>query len=270
MLSSLKKLFGIRELVRIMDFNFAQLQALRDQSTAASDELHHVREELRNVEAELRAVLLNETQMIDGLTELLSRRVPLDRDGNDKRKPIVIPARDQTVDVGIRLVEFLSSYLPSRHAILSGTGASGMPRGLMEAGYTVHVSDSTPENAQQPSSLGEGEETPSEIGLLAAGSPDATLEALRRIGNKSAVALVQCEPSQAARLEPFASEMRRQGYEWHIVLYRTDDGASASYYCNQIGCIAGLRSNVVFFQHRALFARALQWCEAVLPPTYFQ
>lgn len=214
-------------------------------------------------------MLLNEIQVTDGLTELLSSKGPMFHDVHANRQPIVIPAGEQTADIGTSLIEFLSSYLPSRHAVLFGAAVGSVPGRLTGAGYTVHVLNSTPENAQQPLSVREAGERPCEIGLLAAGSQDMALLAMRAIGRNSAVTMVECEPFEAA-FEQFAQEMRRRGYDWHIVLYRTDDRASASYYCNQVRCVAGRAAKAVFFQDRAVFAHALRWCEAVLPPTYFQ
>ncbi len=61
--------------------------------------------------------------------------------------------------------------------------------------------------------------------------------------------------------------MRSLGYVWHVVIYHIDENETISYYFNHAHTMPGSWGNAIFFKERALFARAAQWCEAVLRPT---
>jgi hypothetical protein len=69
------------------------------------------------------------------------------------------------------------------------------------------------------------------------------------------------------RLEPTVEAMRYRGYAWHVVIYHLDEAHRISYYFNRVETIPKSWGNVLFFRDRALFARAAEWCEAVLPRT---
>jgi hypothetical protein len=70
-------------------------------------------------------------------------------------------------------------------------------------------------------------------------------------------------------LESLVREMRQRDYRWHIIIYRVWGKTDISFYCNQTKSVNNSWGNVFFFQDYQIFTQALQWCAAVLPPTYF-
>ena len=65
-------------------------------------------------------------------------------------------------------------------------------------------------------------------------------------------------------------EMRTRGYLWYIVLYRIDGSYDISFYCNRPESLDNSWGNIVFVRDFEIFNRALHWCEATIPRTYFR
>ncbi|HEY9720053.1 MAG TPA: FkbM family methyltransferase [Trichormus sp.] len=66
-------------------------------------------------------------------------------------------------------------------------------------------------------------------------------------------------------LSQTVSEMRKRGYNWHIVIYRIVDGDSPTeprFYANIDQSVEYSTGNVVFFKEFQLFTEALRWCTA--------
>ena len=70
--------------------------------------------------------------------------------------------------------------------------------------------------------------------------------------------------------ESLVAEMKNRGYAWHVVLYRIWGQNQTAYYCNHHRSVPHSWGNVVFFRDHDLFAKAQDWCSAVLPRTYFK
>lgn len=140
-------------------------------------------------------------------------------------------------------------------------------------GTTVEVS------VRSLESLWNASEIPEEIGLLKIDAEGYDLEVIRGMGPGRRPAVVLAEFWDASfvfgkagalnRLEELVSEMRRREYHWHIVIYRTEEGEAISFYCNQDRSVENSWGNAFFFQDYSVFKEALQWCSALLPPTYF-
>jgi FkbM family methyltransferase len=120
---------------------------------------------------------------------------------------------------------------------------------------------------------------PEEIGLLKIDAEGHDLEVIRGMGERQKPAVVVAEfwdanfvfgkPGEHDRLEELVCEMRRREYHRHIVIYRTGGDGDISFYCNQGRAIENSWGNAFFFLDYEIFKEALQWCSAVLPPTYF-
>jgi len=118
-------------------------------------------------------------------------------------------------------------------------------------------------------------ELPESAGLLKVDAEGFDLEVLRGIG-KSRFSIVMAEFWDAAhafgsgghgQLQPLVEEMRRRGYRHYIVVYHLDENETISYYCNRDDTVPESWGNVLFFNEREIFVRALRWCEDVLPAT---
>jgi FkbM family methyltransferase len=128
-------------------------------------------------------------------------------------------------------------------------------------------------------SLWNSSEIPEEIGLLKIDAEGYDLEVIRGMGARRRPAVVVTEFWDASfafgkagahnRLEELVCEMRRRDYHWHIVIYRTAESGDISFYCNYDQSMDNSWGNAFFFQDYQVFKEALQWCSAVLPPTYF-
>jgi hypothetical protein len=66
------------------------------------------------------------------------------------------------------------------------------------------------------------------------------------------------------------AEMRKRGYNWHIVVYRTVDDNNASseprYYANINQSPEKSYGNAIFFKEFSLFSEAYNWCSANIRP----
>jgi FkbM family methyltransferase len=126
-------------------------------------------------------------------------------------------------------------------------------------------------------SLASEGEIPPQIGLLKVDTEGFDVQVLRGMGElrPQVVATEFWSPDfvfgqsgASNRLDEIVEEMRRRGYQWHIVLYRLAGSDLVSFYCNYNRPVSDSWGNVFFFYEHALFLRALEWCSAVLPRTY--
>lgn len=119
-------------------------------------------------------------------------------------------------------------------------------------------------------------ELPSEVGLVKIDTEGADLEVIRGMGDRRYPVIVSeyWDPSHPFgksspyQLPDLIKEMRQRQYHWFIVVYHRQLH-DAGFYCNVPQSIEGTWGNIFFFQDHALFAQALNWCDAVLPKTYF-
>jgi len=75
---------------------------------------------------------------------------------------------------------------------------------------------------------------------------------------------------EASTVQALVREMRSRGYPWHIVLYRISDRDRFAFYSNDSHTVPNSSGSVFFFRDHKTFARARDWCAAVLPVTYFR
>ncbi len=68
--------------------------------------------------------------------------------------------------------------------------------------------------------------------------------------------------------DPQVRRMRASGYPWHLVLYRSEQGAG--YYANQSAAIPDAKGTALFFREYKVFAEGLGWCSACLPAANFR
>ncbi len=71
-------------------------------------------------------------------------------------------------------------------------------------------------------------------------------------------------------LGDITGEMKQRGYGWFLVLYRVWGRNQTAFYANHARSVPNSWGNIFFFQNYDLFARAQEWCAAVLPRTYFK
>src|SRR5271168_4076591 len=147
------------------------------------------------------------------------------------------------------LIDFLYSYLPSRIAVLIGSGGE-IAGALRDTGYEVHAvscAEDLPEAAH------------ANVGLVRIGVPrcDALWGAvIVRVFNGA--------------IEDVVGEMRSAGYAWHIALYQVPGSDRVRFYSNHRWSVPESRGEVFFFRDYAVFAQAQAWCAAMLPRTYFK
>jgi FkbM family methyltransferase len=127
-------------------------------------------------------------------------------------------------------------------------------------------------------SLAEEGLVPRDIGLLKIDTEGYDLEVIRGMGNLRPHVLVAeywapdfvfGQSGALNRLDELVQEVRERGYRWYIVFYRLAGSDRVSYYCNYDQSVSNSWGNVFFFQEREHFLRALDWCSATLPATYF-
>ena len=129
-------------------------------------------------------------------------------------------------------------------------------------------------------SLWDSSEIPATVGLLKIDAEGFDLKIIQGMGARhSSPAIVVTEfwdadfifgkNGASNRLEDLVAEMRRRDYHWHITIYRSSAADEISFYCNQAQSLENSWGNVFFFREHSVFKEALQWCSAVLPPTYF-
>jgi len=126
-------------------------------------------------------------------------------------------------------------------------------------------------------SLRQSREIPEHAGILKVDTEGMDLEVLRGLGTAD-YAIVMAEfwdphhpfgMSGHGKLSDIVAEMNRRGYQWYAVIYHVDETATLSFYCNRDDTVPKAWGNAIFFRDRAMFARAVTWCEAVLKPTIF-
>ena len=71
-------------------------------------------------------------------------------------------------------------------------------------------------------------------------------------------------------LGDITGEMKQRGYGWFLVLYRVWGRNQTAFYANHARSVPNSWGNIFFFRDYDLFARAQEWCAAVLPRTYFK
>jgi FkbM family methyltransferase len=128
-------------------------------------------------------------------------------------------------------------------------------------------------------SLAASAEIPDAFGLMKIDAEGYDLKIIQGMSERQRPAVVVTEfwdanflfGKQGAmnRLADLVAEMRRRAYHWHIVIYRGSADEDISFYCNQAQSLDNSWGNVFFFRDQAIFKAALDWCSAVLPPTYF-
>jgi len=124
-------------------------------------------------------------------------------------------------------------------------------------------------------SLVRSAELPNSAGLLKIDTEGFDLEVLRGT-RETRFSVVMVEFWDAAhafgsggrgRLGELVAEMQRRECNRYIVIYHLDHSSTISYYSNRDDTVPGSWGNVLFFADRDIFARALRWCEEVLPAT---
>ncbi len=142
-------------------------------------------------------------------------------------------------------------------------------------GTSVRFADALAVQVRSLASLRQTGEIPQQIGILKVDAEGADIEILRGLGEPDIpVVMTEYWDSQHAfgtgahgHLGPTIELMRSLGYVWHVVIYHVDEHETISYYFNSAQTIPNSWGNAIFFKERSLFARAAQWCEAVLRPT---
>jgi FkbM family methyltransferase len=154
---------------------------------------------------------------------------------------------------------------------LSSLVRHALPDGLTLAG-SVRV------QVRSLDSLWRSGELPKDVALVKIDAEGYDVEVIRGMGDHHpAVIVTEFWDAEHAfgrsyalnRLEHLVSELRRRGYLWHIVLYRTDGSSEVSYFANHTTSVRQSWGNCVFFEDHQVFVEALRWCGAVLRPTYF-
>ncbi len=125
-------------------------------------------------------------------------------------------------------------------------------------------------------SLHQGQEVPSEVGLVKIDTEGFDLEVIRGMGSYTyPVVLTEFWDSEMVlgggtyTIQDLVQEMRGRGYHWHIVIYR-DAYDNVRFYSNSSVSVPKSWGNVLFFQELDVFNAANKWCSATLSPTYFR
>jgi FkbM family methyltransferase len=132
-------------------------------------------------------------------------------------------------------------------------------------------------NVRRLDALHRSGQVPAAVGLVKIDTEGFDLEVIRGMGDHRYPVVVAeyWDPSipfgvwgARNRLDDIVEEMRSRGYHWYVVFYRIWGKEGVSFYCNHPRSIERSYGNAFFFQDQQIFARALDWCLAVLPPTY--
>jgi hypothetical protein len=303
------------------------------------DRLHVLEGELHATQRELRAAKLVETH-----TSLLEASIHIVENLHALGGRTLVATEPSPISAEAALMAFLYSHVPARVAITIYEGDREISEALLGAGYEVYALEAgqTAAMARRNGGLAHvarasgvagaagvagasgstgvsgissvavetliGRPTgaipfdrPEEIGLIALGC-DA-LPAVREFGDRRASVITADLDSD---FEELVGEMRSREYHWHLVLYRTQegaeddgvgrngdhigkpgfdhngnsdtdhpgnhmgDGAGMSYYANHSRALPNSRGSAFFFRDYRVFAEAQSWCAATLPCTYFK
>jgi len=142
-------------------------------------------------------------------------------------------------------------------------------------GTSVRFADALAVQVRSLASLRQTGEIPPQIGMLKIDAEGADIEIIKGLGEPDIpVVMTEYWDSQHAfgtgahgHLGPTVELMRSLEYAWHVVIYHIDERETISYYFNSMETMPESWGNAIFFKERSLFARAAQWCEAVLRPT---
>lgn len=142
-------------------------------------------------------------------------------------------------------------------------------------GTSVRFADALPVQVRSLASLRQTGEIPKQIAILKVDAEGADIEIIKGLGEPDIpVVITEYWDYQHAfgtgahgHLGPTVELMRSLGYAWHVVIYHIDELETISYYFNHTQTMPHSWGNAIFFKERSLFARAAQWCEAVLRPT---
>ncbi|BBX46641.1 hypothetical protein GCM10009641_42060 [Mycobacterium cookii] len=163
----------------------------------------------------------------------------------------------------------------------AANGAEGLDASLFHSlvdhplGTSIRFADAVEVQVRSLASLRQKVEIPEQIGILKIDAEGADIEIIKGLGEPDIpVVMTEFWDSQHAfgagthgHLGPTVALMRSLGYAWHVVIYHIDENETISYYFNNAQTIPNSWGNAIFFKERSLFARAAQWCEAVLRPT---
>ena len=142
----------------------------------------------------------------------------------------------------------------------------------------LDFSDTIPVQVRSLGSLALSGEIPGRVGLLKIDTEGFDLEVMRGIGELRASAVMvefwdaehEFGKSGRGRLDDLATEMKRRGYGWYLVIYHLDAKSLISYYHNRSDTVPGSWGNAIFFEDQQIFAESLRWVEHMLPPTLFR
>jgi FkbM family methyltransferase len=145
-------------------------------------------------------------------------------------------------------------------------------------GHDFRFTQTIPVEVRSLASLVQSGELPKRAGVLKIDTEGLDLEVIRGMGQlrPSVVMAEFWDPahefgkSGKGRAADLITEMKMQGYAWHLVVYHLDASSTISYYHNRRDTVPGSWGNVVFFENQRLLAEALRWIEDVLPPTLFR
>jgi len=122
-------------------------------------------------------------------------------------------------------------------------------------------------------SLHQARQVPLDIGVVKIDTSGGDLDVLRGMG----IVYYSCVMTEfwdarhyfsggsAGLLASTVAEMRKRGYNWHIVIYRIFDGETFTeprFYSNIDQSVEYSSGNVAFFKEYQLFTEALRWCTA--------
>jgi FkbM family methyltransferase len=145
-------------------------------------------------------------------------------------------------------------------------------------GDDFRFTESIPVKVRSLSSLVRSGEVPEHVGVLKIDTEGFDLDVMRGIGAlRASVVMAEFWDAQhefgksgRGRLDELITEMKKQGYPWHLVIYHVDSKSVISYYHNRRDTVPDSWGNVIFFDDQRLFAESLRWVEDILPPTLFR
>jgi FkbM family methyltransferase len=157
-------------------------------------------------------------------------------------------------------------------SVFNSLAPHGMPEGLSFSD-SVSVPVTTLDDLHRQGML------PADVSLVKIDTEGFDLEVIRGMGEHRYAVVVaeywdQRIPFAAEglqyTLDSLVCEMRQREYFWYIVVYRVWGENVLAFFCNHDRAVPHSWGNIFFFRDQAVFARAQQWCSAVLPRTYFK
>lgn len=182
------------------------------------------------------------------------------------------------MDVGSQAKEGFSSanaYQDPGSTLRNSLAAQSIPEDL-PIPEELRLDESVPAKVRSLKSLHSSLKIPSEVGLLKIDAEGFCLEVVRGMGEQRYPVVVTkyrnletplIEEKTHNELADLVLEMRDRGYWWHLVIHRDEGKDEVGFYCNSPFAVPNSWGSVFFFQDRAVFSRALDWCSESIPRT---